>query len=269
MFKKFLLILALVFLGFQFCGAVQNSGNSKDICTCKSIDDIPVFCANLAKRLDERPFFTGKKFSSDRCKVLLLDNWNDCLMCDVLNYSAHKLSYITNLLEWKIKKFGTGCDRLYSSSGDDIGTGIMLCVDNLYKYMGPIGALKAAYQKVIDDLKNGWTLSLLEANSDIVWKKPEKEWYLFIKKKCMSDEDVFVGILAKKLGFKGKICCYCDWLKIGGGFESRNNSYLWVRKNALNEFKKIFKFDLKGVDFSDVEKILGNGFDENLLENGL
>jgi hypothetical protein len=122
-------------------------------------------------------------------------------------------------------------------------------VDNIE--MCSIEELKIIYENIFRKLKTewsaGWFLSTFQENPDIFFfKGDESEWALFIREKCVAID--MISCLIYLFGFHGKIYIDNCWLREAGGIEYRSKTYLWIKKDAIDEFRRVFGFDLQGLE---------------------
>lgn len=85
--------------------------------------------------------------------------------------------------------------------------------------------LKEAYEDVIFGLQHGWSLSL----------KTEK-WSMISKESPWGKEEaLFIRLLANYFGLNN-LCCEYE--------ENKGRTYLRIEENSIDQFKKIFGFDI-------------------------
>lgn len=211
-------------------------------CQCllaSTINQLPQLYGFLAEQLAAQPLFDGQGAFVEKSKVLPLNSWNDCRICDILTREARK---ILNNETWPIHDFG-GNSQLYSSTGKCIERGITLWIFDS-DTMCSIEQLKQAYTTTINKLKNGWSAAHLQDYPDIMFMESEEEWYLFIKKSDFAEEDRLIRFLASKFNLENYISCHNEWLKRESGYKHKDTLYLWVRKDKLEAFTSSFEFNL-------------------------
>jgi hypothetical protein len=229
MLRVWLLLISSV-LTTQLCGALQAP-------LVNDIDDLPAYYAYLVKRLAEQPLFSGYGAKVEQCKILPLIDWYDTKIFNILNKNVEA--------PLEVHDFGNGSANqraVVDGQGNQhfLNSGIELWLDVDKPIL--LNGLSFAYIEVIEDLKSGWYQSTVEENPDIMFKQPEKNWFLFIKKQHLLEEDSLIRFFAMKFNLTTKIDSMCEWLKKPSGFEERGMPYLWIRKDALEEVQRKFKF---------------------------
>lgn len=268
MFKKLLLAALLAVLGSQCCVAMKKGegfGDDKRFipsCFCASIEDVPAYCMDLAKKLFNEPFlseentnelaqgFFGPQVLSQGsifCQDVFLENWRLGRVFSFLGDIACK-KYLKNedLGGWKFLGFPMvgeyrcgwwhACPAVFwqSSCGED-----KEC---------PFSALELAYKKVINDLRSGWhratlemLLKMLGRNrfENLCWSIRD-EVVIFVKEGSFEE-----ARLIEDLTFIFEPNCrhflYCYWAKSEAG----SFCYLRIEKSDIPAFDSFFKFDLK------------------------
>jgi len=199
-----------------------------------TLNELPIYYAWLVDRLNKQPPFDGVSAVAKNCKILPLDDWYDCKICELLNENVRKVLGEKNSLH--VYSIFRGAA---TASGQFIKTGI---ASNIYddKKICDLEHLKSSYEKIIKELKIGWALSTLATHPNVMFKKPEDDWYLFVKKRSLSSEDDLIRFLVHKFELEDHVTCDNGWLNPSGGFENRNEMYMWVKKKEFEKFNAIF-----------------------------
>lgn len=217
-------------------GNLGNPGNSESDALV-TINDAPQYYTNLAKKLSAQPVFNGR-VSATTYKVLPVKNWHDCRISTILTSNAKKfLGYGSN---WRIQSFN---NYKSDSNSDNNQQGLILSFKKKHR-MCSSQDLEAMYATIIEALKNDWFISTLHKHPAIAHTKPEGDWVLFIKKQAITDEAEFIDHLASKFKLEDKISCDDQWLTQFGGLECRDTLYLWIHREALDEVKSTFQFNI-------------------------
>jgi len=239
MLKKMLLSTLCVMWLAQLHAAKQ----APEACL-NDIDDIPLYCADWAGQLYDQPQFTGYGALLPS-KVLRLQNLLHCRLCQVLSESARKI--VENA--WHIHAFGINwCDGrcMFDQQGNcgELGSGIELWVAEEGKACS-LHELKAAYDKVIHELKTGWKISSIIENPDIMFPEDGATWILLIKKKSAFDNHALMSVLLEVFNFNDHVSCRNIWLTGSHSYEYRDDAcYLWIQKAAFDRFQELFKFQI-------------------------
>jgi hypothetical protein len=192
----------------------------------KDIDDLPAYYTYWAK------------ISGDLHPSPVPLDYCDCKIFDIMSKNALKISKNA----WSIHdvRFGQGKRPVIDAAS---GRYIWDCIE-LYKHDDDCSAeeLEEVYVKIFKLLKTGWYPSTIKKNQDIMFKQPEKNWLLFIKKQCLVEEDSLIRFLARKFNLDTKVDAMCEWWKNPFLVEERGLPYLWIRKDALEDVQKKFKF---------------------------
>ncbi len=192
-----------------------------------TIDDIPAWLTCLVNLLYSQPLFNGK--GPKEYKVLPLDDWKGCKLCEVLNDYAEKL--VLGRTASLIRAFSCG---LYTYSGKPIEQGVKLSYDS--HPLCDLSTLKNAYTEVISKIKKGWSLASLVKYKDIFHKESEEEWQLLVKSEYLPEEDTLIYCMADKCGLANKIICSTRMKNKS----NREILYVWVKKEALKQFIHAF-----------------------------
>ncbi|MFA6527014.1 MAG: hypothetical protein WCT20_01170 [Candidatus Babeliales bacterium] len=235
------IILGSLFLGLIFTNNIscalakteqQLQENNESVLI--TIDDIPDHCASLVQKLCEQPLQTdgwAQGFPVKECRILPLDQWDDCMICEFLSNEFRRYTKIV------------AYNKLHRIPHS------LILYTNDPEYNGcPPDELKAFYKKAIDNLKVGWQKSTLDQNHDIFFPKTGNSWLLFIKRESsIFDEALLIRYLCSKFGFYNNDLADADniWVNMEEGYEYRKAIYLWVRKDAFNDFQKVFGFEIK------------------------
>lgn len=231
-----------------FIGSMTMKGMERDDSNaldkkCKDVNDIPKYCTQLAKAVSRQPLFDGKGAVAKSIKILPLKNFDDTKICEMLSKSSEeKLGYGD---AWHIRTFGHTFGRWnypLAADGERIRYGIALW---LYPPRGMCShkVLKDRFRNVINLLQNGWQPSSLQEYPEIYSKKDENVWNLFIKKKPLVEEDSLIRFLASK--FKVKNIIDCPDQEDSALDKYQDITYLWIKKDAIDDFDAIFHFNLK------------------------
>jgi hypothetical protein len=227
----------ILFLSSFFCIAILNAADKAP--KLKTIEDIPAFCTAVAERLDQAPIFKGLGSPSHSSKLLCLDDWNDCRICDMLSVNAQQKIRPD---AWSINQFGFGQRSFY---GKDLGCGIELDLWISEKQgRCTLQELNQAYSAVMAMLKKGWEKASRKDYPNMMFKKPKKKWCLFIKTSKLIDELDLIDFLSLKFGISEFIAANDAWLKPNGGYELTNKIYLWIKADKFDEVQKIFGFQI-------------------------
>lgn len=199
----------------------------------RSLNDIPHYCVQLAKTLSEQPLVVDSKelvgqegTLFDGLRVLPL-NVDDARICELVNVNSINLfrtkSWCIDTSEYPFVEFGY-CIRLFPV---------------MYKMCSP-EELQKRYTTIVGLLQNNWQRTTLKEHPDIFFKQDENTWDLFIKNKksYLCEEDVLIRFLASKFNMESQIDCF----DIGEDGMPCDEVYLWVKKDAINQFDVIFKF---------------------------
>lgn len=232
--------------------------NHKLLCTClevKKLNDIPKSILYLVGELEKQPIFnfTNKDKLYEK---LLIDYYQHVTLIE-RDDAQFKLLLLNNRNEHQLCRYMHACgsrvtrgDIPYIVRDFDyspLQQGICVkVVDNAR--LDNISALESAYWQVLQDIKTGWKLTRLTDYPRIYDKQSEEEWLLFIKTaNTYPDQLELINCLIHKFDMTDKIVCSKTWdLETGGlGWSSDSNTYMWIRKDALEEFKQVFNFDLK------------------------
>lgn len=157
-------------------------------------------CASLTKQLYRQPHFTGTGSLFKQCKVLPTDNLRDAKLCEYLHTrAAHYLS-LTN----DVHCFGWGIHNLCDPDGVRIPRGLILCMNG---DQAPLEGLERAYAKVIVATSQRWEEASEEDLSRILYKENPEKFRLYVKSKPYEGEEIFIRLLAEKLGLNDQIKC--------------------------------------------------------------
>lgn len=205
-----------------------------------SLEDVPENYISIVTKLTGRPIFDGHGAWVKQAKILGLEDWDDCLITEILTENAKELTKENN---FSIRNFGGGYNSI-SFRGKYLGRGLQFLMYENYSSFS-LEALKNSYKSTINKLKSGWERTTLSENKDIFHTESEEEWFLFIKKNnSLINESILIRSLADKFGMKDNIECYNYWKSYKGPMH-KDEIYLWVKKDSLEEFIRIFGFDLK------------------------
>lgn len=191
-----------------FCSAMQSDEDS-----IETLDDVPRYYVDLARRLSEQPVFTGRGNpwgSGYVCRILLSNNYVDCRISEILSDNAQK--YLPTA--WLIRTFGNyeWCYYKTIFSGN-LGHGMDLVIAKDHAICS-LDELTVVYQSLVDQLQKGWSFSTLEKNPDIFFKQPEESWLLFIKNDSFLAEEVLIRFLASKFRLDEKIESYGNFARV-------------------------------------------------------
>ncbi|MFA6263753.1 MAG: hypothetical protein WCW33_05155 [Candidatus Babeliales bacterium] len=240
MFKKMLLSAFLAMSAVQLC-AMQMEPCARDI------DDIPKYCSVLADILSEQPSFVEHDYEVKKlllCGPLVRVPEFKCIyeqsgfllcgrICEFLSMNAQK--FLENA--WRIER-GLGISTQYFTTEELrllIPRGSNMC---------SLEELGAAYAEVIESLKKGWCYMARATDpSETAHNRSEAEELLFIKRRCLFEEDKLVELLSDQfIELKGNVHCQKD-------SENGDILFLWVKRSALSVFEKKFKFHITPDDY--------------------
>lgn len=211
-----------------------------------SIDDIPKLCSDIAANLCNQPkkaYTSGDYFciNSEQCRALRLNGLDEAIFLNI-NQNAKD---ILNDKSWNIRCCHDGIG-LYDSEN-----------------MCPIDELSEAYTKIITELKTGWMFKSLDQLSQS--SRPNKisidpnEYTVFAKKTIHDFRDnnkssepfkkfimnELILNLSQKFGLKDKIICtYFPQAQYEDNFSYIMLTCVCVKKEFLNQFLSIFKFEI-------------------------
>jgi hypothetical protein len=188
--------------------------------------DIPEFCKNIAKQLQE----------SRENTVLILDRWEDKSICLIFNLNAVKYGGCSHppkiiplrddYFPWKIHVSSNGISLL--RSGD--------CSESL----------KKSYEKVLHAVQKGWYRSFFSHHPNMPFKKDPQKYMLYMKNSQIDKEVVLIRSMINRFSLSDVATCHNTWVSPQGISFSRR-IYLIVEKAAVPKFEAIFGFDFQGI----------------------
>lgn len=192
----------------------------------------------LAARVANQPDFIGKGCITRSAKVLPCENSDDARIVEILTSNVNNLLPKEN--QWHFHWFGCGNHQLYINE-QCLGDGLELWG---YKDNQPcsIEFLETKYQEILNKFQIGWQQAQLIDNQDILHTESEEEWYLFCKHRDLSEEDLFMRVLASKFKLDKKISCHNSWRN--DKKHEKNEMYLWIRKDAFDQVKDVLGLEL-------------------------
>jgi hypothetical protein len=234
MFKKIVISAFWVMSAVQLCNAMNPF--PREIIEIlepqvKDIDGIPARCKALIRQLLRKGAVSGRLFTGYSVEVIrrsLLTDWDDCVICSILNENAWPGVRGIDIMHIR----GRG-GAIYGCISIGIGD---------FEAM-PIARLDV-FTEVIEKLKRGWCLVPTGFKSNL--ELPAGSWILFIKEGgSVKYEARLINHLAPKLGLEEKIICFSAQDLQG----DKNTINLLVEEKSLDDFRKIFKFQIVGVPF--------------------
>jgi hypothetical protein len=102
---------------------------------------------------------------------------------------------------------------------------------------------------VVDCIKSDWTRTTAQKHSDILFKHPESDWVLFMKKMYPEDDFLPIRVVLKfvlgyhKLGFETSV--EPGWLKKDGKQCMTDHMYLWIKKDSFNKVQEKLKLSIE------------------------
>lgn len=237
--KRASAIVAFSMIFSSIAGMEQSTELAKSTeSVCKTIDDIPEYCADLVHQCVARP---GSKLR----RTVLSCSSHDAWIIYYLDAIA-EASSLSEARKWRVEFPG------------GVKDGIELIVhDN--EDIPSKEDITREYKPVIEKIRCGWIAAQLKDYPDIAHQKNEKEWYLFINKTPLNYAKYKLGercILTG--GRQGLILSLRDKFGIGvdrmtedswwrgknDEIEQRPDVCLWIEKNALEGVQKAFKFKI-------------------------
>jgi len=202
-------------------------------------------CIALLEKLNDQPLFTGTGSIAKKCKVLPLEDWNDCRIVNILcSYAEKKLGHQQ---AWHVHDFGCGNNRMHDENGNDLKNGI---TEWLYKDYMPtrcsLEELKLVFDELINQSITGWKQSTLIEHPDIFHTQSEEEWYLFIKPKIFNQEDNLLCLFSMINNLRDEISCHHTWYSPKGSYEYRDTLYLWIKKKTYDKVIKALNLQING-----------------------
>jgi hypothetical protein len=211
-----------------------------------NLSDVPKSCVNLISLLDKEPLFNGTGYSGKKCKVISLEDENEVFISKIFNANAQ--SILGNAKQWQITEHGiTDNLRLSDSNLRPLKHGLTLWVFDDIKNCS-FDDLRAAYEKVVDILRNGWASENSTEIPKIVLNEALPDSHLFTKKPELTEEDVLMKSLIAKLGMGRRV--KCD--------EYKGTMYLWIKKSELPEFVTRF-FQIPSAISADLPAVKTDG----------
>ena len=212
-----------------------------------TLSDIPKSCVNLIGLLDKEPLFNGTGYSGKKCKVISLEDEHEVFISKIFNKNAR--SILGNAQQWQITEHGiTDNLRLSDSNLRPLKAGLTLWVFDDIKNCS-FDDLRAAYEKVVDILRNGWASENSAEIPKIVLNEALQDSHLFTKKPELTEEDVLIKSLITKLGMRGRV--KCD--------EYKGTIYLWIKKSELPDFVTRFGFRMPAAIPADLPAVKIDG----------
>lgn len=216
---------------------VQNFAmDSKTSSVLATIDEAPRYYAGLVETLFKQPLFDGYSPVPQVHTVLPLEDLNDCRISTILHENIDGS-------KWSLRSLHRN-SHVVSSSGQSINRGLEVSLRDHQGIQYSPQDLAKIYGTIIATIQNNWSVSTLDKNPDIVHKKSEATWILFIKKSDVIHEDSCIRFLAKKFNLENIMICDNQWHDQSGSLEYRDTMYLWVNKANLKKVKSILKFNL-------------------------
>lgn len=197
----------LILLGiFLYCSALTAADVGPAI--PKTLDEVPAYGVQFLKRIVKEPLESDLlSLVDDWEDNMSLFGWNDGDVTDVLFEAAHSVS-------------------------DSHTPNELLAMSKR--------ALGVLYGTAITNLQASWKEAPLE-QFPIPFKNPDK-WSLFVnEQKHVSECDGFIRFLIARLGMQGEANCR----SLCGVSRWDKKSYFWVKKESLERFQELFKFDLR------------------------
>ncbi len=212
----------------------------------QTIADIPTYVSSLLETLDSQQKFTGRGSYVEDSKILLLSDWSDRKMVDILGCLAYKQRKDA----WLVDSFGGGNDVRYDSHGHQLGEGIELSEYDFHRRCS-LEEMHNVFRATIKRSQHGWKKASPTDYPDILHKPSDTEWFLYIKEDPFSMEDDLIQCLAYKFDLNKSMRCSNDWqggprwgntpVKDGQRFV-RKSSFLWVIEDTCDKSQKIMQF---------------------------
>lgn len=196
-----------VFFGVGLMTHVLHSMENKQVALNQFIE----YYANITTRLFKQAPKHIDHMAPGLCATLVLKDWNDCQICEILNNNI--IPQYENC-GWLIDTFDNG------SLGSQHGIRVWYShKESLYSYE----KLKEAYTKIIFCLKHSW---------EGVGESKKPGYYLMRKEKSLSlyKEQSLIELMIKKLGWKDTVI----------GWDDETTFCLWMKKDVASELFRVF-----------------------------
>jgi hypothetical protein len=254
MLKKIVLSALLTIPATQLYGMIDAektvAGTIKEIRQPRDIDDISGYCAAIARVLSEQPI--EKDARGDTYKMVPCRP-EDGYMCKFLSPNARKIlpsAWLINV------------DHGYADIQRNVALHLYISEDH---QMCSLENLEKVYKKVIEKLKNGWRQSTAKEQAalpEYLQALLQCGWHLLVKKASLFNEERLIWFL----DFKFDVCNLFCWVKPekgpcgirGGdydGYAHGDELYLFVSEDSFEEFKRIFKFQIKPANSDSDDQI--------------
>ena len=214
---------------------------SASIYDFQNTSEIPGYCTKLANVLAEQPLYEGRRALVKNSKVISLGSRVDARICTIFNTNA------TNILgnerrAWQIRDDCLN-DQFHDSKGGETLHELTLWLDDSVNPC-PIDELEKLCNQVLERFIAGWNSAKIEEHPDILLKKNPDDFYLFIKERTLSEEDVLIRLLAKKFAMQEDVNCHSEWVT-HSEYRNKNKIYLWIKKTVLEDVISKFGFKLE------------------------
>lgn len=233
------------------------------LCRClqvKTLEELPEIMVFLVQQLiAQKDFdFSGK----DDFHASFLKEYNNKSCIKASHDTVFKILWLADYTEHRIVSLMHECVPILHL-GNSLGLlmnfcyyvecykniaprqGITLSADSI-AYVSEVDSLSAAYKRIVQLMQSDWVASRLVDYPNIGRRESEEEWVLFTKKSCFFVEDTLIRFLVSKFGMDNKVICDNEWQTDKGSTEIKSkNIYLWIKKDSLEEFKRVFNFDLQ------------------------
>ncbi len=150
----------------------------------------------------------------------------------IKGFGKERLIYFLNRL-------ATSCFEDENQMWQTIVTNGVIRLGNITSTRCDLKTLELIYELVIKGLEKNWIKSKFKDFPDIKYKQSEENYVLFVNRELVNlDEIDLINVLSELLCLSDHMSCYCNLFNQGLVY-----SYLWVKKDKLDEVLKAFNIN--------------------------